>query len=420
MEDVSVVTAFLRHRSDVLLLKRSAAVGSYAGRWGTVAGHVEDGDPDASARQEIRDETGLTEHDVSLVRRGAPFDVADGDRGTRWRVHPYLFEAATRSVSLNWETDAADWAAPTALLRRDTVPGLWRSYARIAPSISTLRSDDTHGSATLSIRALEVLRDRAAAVAAGVSSSPSPVETARRLVEARPSMTALANRVHRVMHGCLPHLNADAIERAAHAATDAAAEADARAAHHAANAIAGQRVLTLSRSGTVHEAIEHAKPPSVVVAASQPGGEGVAVAERWAAAGMNVTLIPDAAVASVLADGAVDAVLVGADTVLPNGGVVNKVGTRGMALAAQHEGVPVSVACAADKVSPAPTVPNESVDRAAVYNGNAPLTVDTRLFDLTPPSSIGSIYTEDGPQPPGAIRKHAQHLRTLRTWQDAT
>ena len=75
-----VVTVFLRNRGEVLLFRRSEEVGSYPGQWGTVAGHVDDEDPRASALEEIEEETGLHEQDVTLIREGSPFTVTDEDR----------------------------------------------------------------------------------------------------------------------------------------------------------------------------------------------------------------------------------------------------------------------------------------------------------------------------------------------------
>ncbi|MDX1746036.1 MAG: NUDIX domain-containing protein, partial [Halobacteriales archaeon] len=60
-EERHVVTVFLRNAGDVLLLKRSDAVGTYQSRWGAVSGYAE-GDPDAAARWEIGEETGLLDH----------------------------------------------------------------------------------------------------------------------------------------------------------------------------------------------------------------------------------------------------------------------------------------------------------------------------------------------------------------------
>lgn len=421
--ETSVVTVFLRHRGAVLLLRRSADVGSYPGRWGAVAGHVEDDTPRASAYEEIEEETGLSESNVSLVREGPSFAVEDEERGIRWRVHPFLFEADTRSISTNWETEAAEWASPTVLLRRETVPELWTSYRRVAPSVVDLRDDTIHGSAYLSVRALEVLRDRAGLLAtADANDIDDPrarlVHTAERLLDARPTMAALANRVHRVMHACLPELAPAAVEQEAHAAIDRAHEAESSAADTAADLLDGGRVLTLSRSGTVAAALRRGTPDSIVIATSHPGGEGIGVAESLADDGPDVALVPDAAVASVLATHEIDFVLVGADTVDSSGTVVNKVGTRAAALAAHHERIPFYVACSIDKISPAPQESTEAADRHSVYDGPAPLQVWAPRFDRSPPSLLtGGIVTERGVCSPDNIESIVNDLSALRSWQ---
>ena len=426
MSDVSetpVVTVFLRHRGEVLLLRRSADVGSYPGRWGAVAGHVEHDDPRASALDEIEEETGLAEGDVTLVREGPAFAVEDEEHGTRWTVHPFLFDAETREVAPNWETAEAEWAAPTALLRRDTVPKLWTSYRRVAPSLVDLAEDTSHGSAYLSVRALETLRDRAGLLAARdvpdiEDARARLVETARRLLEARPSMAALANRVHRVMHASRAELTPAVVEERAHDALGQALDADQETARRAADLVAGERVLTLSRSGTVLAALRRADPPpTVVVAESRPGREGIDVAETLAAAGLDVTVIPDAAGAATLADGAIDRVLVGADTIRSSGAVVNKVGTRAAALAAAHEDVPVSAAAAADKIAVEDTVAHEEADPRTVYEGPAPLVVSAPRFDETPAALVtGGIITERGVLAPDGVAALADELAGLRDW----
>jgi translation initiation factor 2B subunit (eIF-2B alpha/beta/delta family) len=423
MPDTPVVTVFLRNRGEVLLLRRSADVGSYPNQWGTVTGHLDHENSTASAVTEIEEETGLSEHDVELVREGPSFEVEDEERGTRWIVHPFLFDAATREVDLNWETEEAEWAAPTVLLRRDTVPELWTSYRRVAPSIVGLTQDTSHGSAYLSLRALEVLRDRAGLLA--TTDAPDVedararlVETAKRLLDTRPSMAALNNRIHRVMHASRPELTPATVEVNAHEAIDQALAADADTARRAADLIAGERVLTLSRSGTVMEALRTADPaPSVVVAASQPGGEGVGVAETLAHDEIEVTLVPDAALASIIEAAHVERVLVGADTLGPSGTVVNKVGTRGAALAARREGIPFTVACAADKISVDDPAPSEEADPRTVYDGPAPLHVSAPRFDETPPDLVtGGIVTDRGTRSPDEIEAIAEELASLRTW----
>jgi translation initiation factor 2B subunit (eIF-2B alpha/beta/delta family) len=423
MDEIAVVTVFLRHQGDVLLLRRSDRVDSYPRQWGAVAGHVAHDDPLGTARSEIEEETGLSEHDVTLANEGPPFWVEDDARGTRWHVHPFLFDCDTRSLSTNWETDTAEWAAPTALLRRETVPDLWASYRRVAPSVVALTDDTTHGSAYLSVRALEVLRDRAGRLATAEADDIEDararlIQTTERLLDARPTMAALANRLHRVMHASRPDFLPATVEANAHEAIARAHDAEAAAAQTAAALLDGQRVLTLSRSGTVDAALRHGTPEAVAVATSHPGGEGIGVAERLTGGEQEITLIPDAAVPAALAERNIDLVLVGADTVHPSGAVVNKVGTRSAALAAHHEDVPVHVACSIDKVSPIPSRPSESVPAHDVYDGPAPLEVWAPRFDRTPPALVtGGFATEHGRQSTDEVASIAEQLGALRQWQ---
>lgn len=421
--ETPVVTVFLRNRGEVLLLRRSADVDSYPGRWGAVAGHVEDADPVGSALSEIEEETRLQEQDVTQVRQGTSFTVDDEERGTRWVVHPFLFDTETRSIKTNWETDKSEWVSPTTILRRDTVPDLWTSYRRVTPSIIGLTDDTTHGSAHLSIRALEVLRDRAGMLATSEASTIEDarsrlVATVHRLLDARPSMAALANRIHRVMAASRPELAPATVEVNAHEAIHEALRSDAEAAGHAAHHVRGAHVLTLSRSGTVFDALREAEsPPAVTIAVSEPGGEGVGVAERLVDAGLDVTLIPDTALPRRLDETSIDAVLVGADTVLPSGAVVNKVGTRSAALAADRADVPLYVACAIDKISVDGETTDESADERVVYEGAKDLEVWAPRFDTTPAELVtGGFFTERGTLSSDEVGAITDELAKLRTW----
>ncbi|WP_265109118.1 NUDIX domain-containing protein [Halosolutus halophilus] len=438
-----VVTAFLRHRGMVLLLRRSDAVGTYRGQWGGVSGFAE-GDPDEQVRVEIREEVGLDREAVSLVRSGRPVRFEDPDLGRGWAVHPYLFDCGTRDVDLSEEHDAFEWVSPTAMLDfdddRETVPELWTAYERVAPTVRSIAADDEHGAATLSIRALEVLRDRAGLVVQERSEATSPrngergprefgadpegewdelAELARRLLEARPSMAVLRNRVNRAMAEAgeseAEPPGAPAVLDATLAGIDRALAADDDAAATAADRIQGS-VATLSRSGTVLDALREAAPSRVFVAESRPAGEGVDLAETLAD-DCTVTLHTDAAVAHVLAREDPDRIVVGADAILPDGSVVNKTGTRTLAIAADRAGIPVSVVAATDKVSTRDEVNLESGDRQAVYDGDASIDVLNPTFDVTPADCVTEFVTERGVLDPGESGAIAEELRDLETWQ---
>lgn len=416
MDETAVVTCFLRNRGEVLLLHRSDEVGSYTGRWGAVAGHAE-GDPDGAAREEIEEETGLDDA-VSLVRAGDPFEVTDDDLDTRWIVHPYLFDCESREVEANDETTDIEWVSPTEIRQRETVPDLWTSYERVAPTVETIETDTDHGSAWLSVRALEVLRDRAGVLATSAAGEDengdwSDLETlAEDLRTARPSMTVVANRINRTMATSSDDRTPGVIERAATAGIDRAFEADEATAREAAARLDGT-VLTLSRSGTVLDTLRQATVEEVLVCESRPAREGVGVAEALVD-DCPVTLAIDAAAAHLLAERAVDAVVAGADTVFADGSVLNKVGTRAVAVAAAHENVPVCVVAASDKIDPDPESEPEFADgdRNQVYDGDADLAVANPTFDRTPAEHV-TIVTEHGQLERDDIAETAAELREL-------
>ncbi len=431
-----VVTAFLRNRGEVLLLRRSDAVGTYAGQWGGVSGFAA-GDPDTQARTEISEETGLEVGDaVSFVRSGQPVQFEDTDLGREWVVHPYLFDCETRDIDLSEEHDTFEWASPTVILDpdddREPVPELWTAYERVAPTVRSITADSEHGAAHLSIRALEVLRDRAAvATAERAEFGTDPdgewdelAELAGRLLETRPSMAVLRNRINRAMARAADAdpdaTGAPAVLEATLAGLERALAADDDAAATASEHIDGA-VATLSRSDTVLEAIRGGDPSRVFVAESRPAREGIDVAEGLAAADdldCPVTVHTDAAAAHVLSSEAIDRVVVGADTIRPDGSVVNKTGTRTLALAAAREGIPVSVFAATDKVSTREAVNLESGDRSAVYDGDADLDVVNPTFDVTPADCIDGFVTERGVLEPAGIDDVVAELRAFEGWAD--
>jgi translation initiation factor 2B subunit (eIF-2B alpha/beta/delta family) len=423
-----VVTVFLRNDGEVLLVRRSDRVGTYRGRWGAVSGYAE-GDPEAAARWEIAEETGLADA-VTVVRRGDPVAVTDDDRSVRWVVHPFLFDCAERDVTPNEEVAEMAWVAPPELRRRETVPKLWEAYDRVRPTVRIIETDTDHGSAWLSLRALEVLRDEAGLASeddAGETGWERLVDVATSLLDARPSMTALANRVNRAMcEASEADRSPERVERAAHEGIGRALDADRRAAERAATRVAGEAVLTLSRSGTVERALsppgdtDDEGPERVYVAESRPAREGVGVAERLAGAGVDVTLLTDAAVAHVLSGGLrgeIERVVVGADTVLPDGSVVNKTGTRGVAIAASNEGVPVDVVAATDKVTTTSTAVVEEGPAEEVYDGDEDVDVANPTFDRTPATFVTRFVTEQGALGAEDIAEMSDEWRALAAWQ---
>ncbi|MGQ9571848.1 MAG: NUDIX domain-containing protein [Dehalococcoidia bacterium] len=137
MREARVVTCFLLRRSpddEILLLRRSQRVGTYRGRWAGVSGYIEEDDPLTQAYTEIREETGLAEEDVRLLRRGEPLEVVDAEAKRRWIVHPFLFEVdQPGKIRADWEHVETRWIRPADIFQYETVPQLAETLMRVYP-----------------------------------------------------------------------------------------------------------------------------------------------------------------------------------------------------------------------------------------------------------------------------------------------
>src|SRR5205823_834363 len=184
---------------------------------------------------------------------------------------------------------------------------------------------------------LSILRDLAEA-----SSDQQQLYAAgRELAQARPSMAALASVVGRVLHvqgGSQPV--AQAAERLLQE-YDTATEA---LAAYAQPFVHGN-ILTCSLSGTVLDVLVACckQIKQVTVLEGRPRYEGRTMAQELSKRGLAVTLITDAEAAIFLP--LCEAVVVGADSVLANGDVINKAGTALLAWASWGQQIPMYVVC---------------------------------------------------------------------------
>lgn len=413
MDERDVVTVFLTESGEVLLLRRSEAVGSYSGKWGGVAGHVEE-TPERAARREIEEETGLPREAVELQSRGEPFTVQDDTLEITWTVHPFRFTTGSRRIDPNWETSEVEWVDPPTIRERETVPDLWRSWEHVRPTVDSVTTDSTSGSATISRRALEALRDEAA-LAEATGNWAAIERIAMRLRAARPAMAVVQVRIDRVMAAASERATPEAVRDEANRAIKRAIAADREAAKGAAEVIDGKTVATLSRSGTVKRALETATPQEIRVAVSRPGGEGAELANALAEARNDVRLYGDSSIPRAVRGA--DVVLVGADTVLANGDVINKTGTLSAALSAAQFDVPTNAVAATAKISPRTSWEGGTIaaDQTLPSVPESLTRVDPP-FERTPADLFDGIITEDGVLSASAIRSIAARHADLAAW----
>lgn len=153
--------------------------------------------------------------------------------------------------------------------------------------------------------------------------------------------------------------------------------------------------------GVIYAKHEAGHPVSVLATETRPLRQGARLtAWELERSGIPVEVLPDSAAAAALAGRGVDAVLVGADRIAANGDTANKIGTRALAIAAHHEGVPFYVAATLNAID-ASTLTGDDIpieERAADELGELPAGVGVwnPAFDVTPASLITGIITEAG------------------------
>ncbi|MBB6647099.1 translation initiation factor 2 [Halobellus ruber] len=416
-----VVRCFLRNRRRVLLGRRSDAASPDSGYRDVPSGRVDGTDPSVgtAGRRLLREAFGSETGDFEFVRAGRPLPEGDGAADA---VLPVLFETDTRPGTAEGAFDDVEWVDPTAIRTRETAPGLWTAWRRVAPTVETVRQDRTHGSAWIAARALEVLRD----AATEAETWETVAAVARDLRTARPEMAAVANAVDRAVAAAEPvPAEPDAVVDCAVTVLDAVLAAGDGAAQAAVGRLGdadATAVATLSRSGTVRTALASLSPDRLVVAESRPEREGVGVAERAATdTDAAVTLTTEAGLPTALTEVDVDAALVGADAVTPAGDVVNKTGTRILALAARDAGVPTYVVASTLKIRPADggeSVPEQPSPPEAVYDGDADVSVHAPTFETVPGALVDGVATEEGVLDADGIRAAAEAHADNAAWTE--
>jgi len=299
------------------------------------------------------------------------------------------------------------------------------SLTELPAMVEAIRSLRVRGAPAIGVAAaigLAVLAVRAAA------EHPATFDAvvgaaAEQLRAARPTAVNLAWAVDRVLTsgqvgGAPPQVRAEAMVDAATAILDDDIAMCERIGIHGATLLrGGMTVLTHCNAGALATAgIGTALAPVYTL---QARGETVRVfadetrpllqgarltAWELQRAGVPVTLLTDGMAASVMRDGRIDAVLVGADRIAANGDVANKIGTYGVAVLARHHGIPFYV------LAPTSTLDPQTPDGAAMHievrdadevrtlggvlTAPADVPVHNPAFDVTPAALVTAIVTD--------------------------
>ena len=373
MDQRHVVTAFLTRGNQLLLLRRSDRVSTYKGLWAGVSGSLDAGrSPIEQAIQEIEEETGPSNADAIPVLAGRPFDFVDDELSRRWIVHPFRFRVAVDAqFVLDWENSEAVWTEPAQIERLPTVPRLFDAWLRVAflshwieRRLGEIREDHSAGAAELARQALALLGS-----AAHRHETHSPRDLADLLYRTagvlrlvRPTMAPIGYWAGRFQAGLagieanrpsLPALRSAVATSLCSLGIEADQLSD-RLAGDIANSLSdGDEVVIASYSSTLVRGLSRAADQGkrVRVLALASGQERPSFGQRMAdaarSAGLPAVVVPDDELPSAVQQA--DLALLGADSVLPDGAVVNGAPSRLLAETAHVAGLPVVVAAGPTK-----------------------------------------------------------------------
>jgi translation initiation factor eIF-2B subunit delta len=293
--------------------------------------------------------------------------------------------------------------------------------------VRALRADTLSGASELILRGARVLRDHAEGNRARSKKAfvASLAKVGLMVSDAQPAMAPFIHLADAALKAAedardLGAARARAIEAIDTFVKGAGADRE-RTARAAARLVRRDSVVMVySRSSTVEAALVAAaregKRFTVLCPEARPGMEGRILARKLAEEGIAVTAFVDAAAFSVFP--MADMVLLGADALVPVG-LINKVGTSGLALLASGAGVPVYCAAGRLKMLPSANLidAHREGEHLADVWGECPkgVRVMDRYYDLTQLDAVKGYVVDDSVLPPAELRSRLRSIRLHAT-----
>lgn len=277
----------------------------------------------------------------------------------------------------------------------------------IAVKIERVTRNREHGAAWLSREAIDIMRLAAERcdAAAVLDFQDKLAWVAREVVKTRPSMASITNLVSQFLYEVVRRAererDLDSLRRFAISTADELIDGSIKAARRAAERGAalirdGDRLITCSFSTTVCQTFTVAKEKrkQIEVIALHAASSGEATARELEVERISVQVIPDGAVSDYISE--VSKALVGADSILWDGSLINGTPSYALAQAAKSAAIPFYSLCEMAKFD------------VRSYLGESPELEEG--FDLIPPDMVTAIVTEEGMSKPGDVVKEMKRM----------
>ncbi|WP_114416477.1 translation initiation factor eIF-2B [Marinospirillum perlucidum] len=279
-----------------------------------------------------------------------------------------------------------------------------------ARRLRAVKEDLNTGAATLARKTLEDIIDFSDCCDAADTQElvTELTDLVTQLSAARPSMVSIQNALRR-WSDCLENLPADDLKEARRLAQMAAEEVIEELQNAQVDAVAacvkelkdGMTIMTHSTSSSVMSLFNACYQAGIklqaIVTESRPGMEGRKLARFLNKLAIPTQFISEAQMAYFVPQA--DKVIVGADSLLRDGTLVNKVGSRLLALAARDSGIPFWVLAESFKHSltlPEDVVLEEMPEDEMQLEELEKVQVRNIYFDLIPARFITAWVDEQG------------------------
>jgi len=122
MKTYFVITAVVKCKNKVLILKKSPDDWNYPNKWSFCSGYIKEFEAaEDTVLREIKEETGST---AKMLGNGRMFRKDDKAKGKSWIITVFLCETKSQKVKLDHENVDYRWISYGELSNYPTVPGL--------------------------------------------------------------------------------------------------------------------------------------------------------------------------------------------------------------------------------------------------------------------------------------------------------
>jgi translation initiation factor 2B subunit (eIF-2B alpha/beta/delta family)/8-oxo-dGTP pyrophosphatase MutT (NUDIX family) len=383
-----VVTSFIQdpNTNKVLLGLRSTKVHTYQHCWAGISGSIESNDasPYLCACREIKEETQLEvgKH-LRFIRSGRPLLVTSSKEQykTSFLVFPFLFHSKMEdentllkvAIKKDWEHERLEFFDPKVFYDEKMcfVPNLKETFERIVlpdkeieNRLRFIRDNKTDGAAQITEYVLENILSYYLNQDWNITAEDLK-NIAWHLYNVRPTMAPIGNASIHSIASALKEMEALHSSQFSKKIVQQHVDRVLRELKSSTNLITKHveqminekykssdlTVLTLSYSSTIVQVLKHCAKhiKKLIVSESRPACEGLTTIEKVSCDFSESTIIlcTEAALPSLVLSGKdrIDLIVIGADSILYDGSVINKTGSCLLALLAKEANIPMFVLC---------------------------------------------------------------------------